>query len=115
MSLGTYPEVSLKEAREKCQEARKLIAEGVDPSQARKDAKAQAKEEDRRRGSTFEQVALEWHASVKEQYVEGHWKRLLARLQNMFFPSIGAISVAELKPQAIERVHTGRPVYAAMF
>lgn len=101
LTVGKYPEVSLKAARIALAEAKRWLENGIDPNEKKQQSKAQAREEEKRRANTFEQVALEWHASVKEQYVEGHWKRLLARLQNTFFPSIGAVPVAELRPQDI--------------
>ena len=55
LSLGMYPDVSLKQARERHEEARKLIADGVDPDDKRKtEARASAE--------TFEAVAREWFA-----------------------------------------------------
>jgi len=57
ISLGVYPEVSLKDARERREAARKLLAQGVDPSAARKEEKA----EEVAKTETFEFVAREWH------------------------------------------------------
>ena len=57
ISLGVYPEVSLKDAREKRDEARKLLASGIDPSQARKeDRLTQANHA----ANAFEAIAREW-------------------------------------------------------
>ncbi|HJU07219.1 MAG TPA: Arm DNA-binding domain-containing protein, partial [Rhodanobacteraceae bacterium] len=55
LSLGIYPDVSLKRAREKRDDARKLLADGVDPG-AKRQAERVADAE------TFEAVAREWHA-----------------------------------------------------
>ncbi len=56
LSLGTFPEVSLAQARARRDDARKLLADGVDPSATRKAEKAEAQAG----GETFELVALEW-------------------------------------------------------
>lgn len=62
ISLGTYLEVSLQQARERRNEARKLVADGVDPSAHRQARKAQAHEA---ASNAFEAVAREWHATRK--------------------------------------------------
>ncbi|TVS19584.1 MAG: DUF4102 domain-containing protein, partial [Gammaproteobacteria bacterium] len=58
LSLGVYPEISLKDARERRDEARKLLANEVDPSEHRKAEKAAKESQD---ASSFEIVAREWH------------------------------------------------------
>ncbi|HOO82608.1 MAG TPA: Arm DNA-binding domain-containing protein [Alphaproteobacteria bacterium] len=58
IAFGAYPEVSLAEAREKRDKARKLLAEGHDPSLERKKRKAEILENAE---NTFEKVAREWH------------------------------------------------------
>jgi hypothetical protein len=57
LSLGVYPDVSLKQARERRDDARKLVADGVDPSENRKATKATRAD---RAGNSFEVVAREW-------------------------------------------------------
>jgi hypothetical protein len=64
LSLGTYPEVSLKAAREKREGARKLLAAGVDPSENRKASKAARAD---RATNSFEVVAREWY----EKHADG--------------------------------------------
>jgi hypothetical protein len=59
LSLGVYPDIPLKRARERCQEARRLIAEGVDPSADRKAQKATAED-------TFESIAREYFEMKRE-------------------------------------------------
>ena len=70
LSLGTYPDTGLKVARDKRDQARALLAEGVDPSAARR-----AERESRSLVTTnsFEAVAREWHATIHLAKVsEGH-------------------------------------------
>ena len=74
LSLGTYPDVSLKQARDRRDEARKLVAAGVDPSEQRKvEATAAA--------DTFEAIAREWYATNSSQWVPAHGERIIRRLE----------------------------------
>lgn len=118
LSLGTYPEVSLKDARQKRDDARKLIAAGGDPSDQRK-AEQQSRKaravaealaaEGKAAPGTFESVAREWLATVHEVKVSaGHAERTRIRLEQDVFPwlgtrPIGAIEAPELL-QCLRRV-----------
>lgn len=92
LSLGTYPDVSLKMARERRDEARRMIAQGIDPSQARKTAKCEtaACEE------TFERIAREWWAKFQPTWTEEHGLQILRRLELNVFPWIGARPIKEI-------------------
>lgn len=105
LSLGTYPEVPLKLARERRDEARALVAAGTDPSEARKSdraAKAVKAEAARRAAAglpgagTFEHVAREWHAHMAPSWSAGHAVKVLALLVNDLFPFIGAQPLVDL-------------------
>lgn len=93
LSLGTYPDVGLKEAREKRDEARKLIASGVDPSQHRKATKS-AKQE--RSANSFEVICREWLESKRSNIEEAQYKKALARLEKDVFPWLGKRPIAEI-------------------
>ena len=93
LSLGTYPDVGLKEAREKRDEARKLIAAGVDPSQQRKAAKS-AKQE--RAANCFEVICREWLENKRSNIEEAQYKKALARLEKDVFPWLGKLPIAEI-------------------
>jgi integrase len=93
LSLGTYPEVSLREARDKRDDARKQIAQGIDPSELRKAAKASASAE----LETFEVIAREWHRRYSAKWTANHAVRILARLEKLVFPWIGSRPIAVLK------------------
>jgi len=82
ISLGLYPEISLAEARKRCEEARRQIAQGVDPSKARQDEKA-AKE-------TFELVAREWLEKFGASMTERSAGEILRRLERDVFPWVGS-------------------------
>ncbi len=92
LALGVYPDISLAEAREKRDAARKLIANGFDPSEKRKEVK----EEQQKEFNTFEKVARDWHATNKK-WSEGHSHRVLKSLEDNIFVAIGKRNIAELK------------------
>jgi len=92
MAFGTYPKVSLADARQKREDARKLVAAGVDP----REHKRAKKEEQAKAIFTFEVVAREWHATNKK-WSKDHSNRVLKSLQDNLFPAIGKRNIAELK------------------
>ncbi len=92
LSLGVYPDVSLKDARERRDEARKLIANGIDPSQARKDEKAEIAAD----AVTFEKVAREWFDKFKTNWTPGHADRTMRRFEMDVFPWIGARPIRDI-------------------
>lgn len=91
LSLGTYPSVGLKDARERRDEARKLIANGVDPSQVRKDKKADKPERE-----TFEAIAREWHAQQSSNWTAHTAKTNITRLELDIFPYLGRKQISEV-------------------
>jgi integrase len=86
LSLGVYPEISLKKARELRDENRKLIAEGIDPSENRKKQKLIQSDN---MGNTFESIAREWLLKHGRNWVASHSERTLRRLERDIFPWIG--------------------------
>lgn len=101
ISLGVYPDVSLKDARERRDEARKLIANGIDPSKTRQDGKAEAKAQAAEDTNTFEVVARDWHAKQVKVWSEGHAAKVLGRIEQHLFPAFGSIPIATLRAPAI--------------
>ncbi|MEN0634364.1 tyrosine-type recombinase/integrase [Klebsiella aerogenes] len=91
LALGVYPEVSLADARARRDEARKLLANGIDPGDKKKNDKVEQEE-----ARTFEQLAIEWHATNKK-WSEEHSRRVLKSLEDNLFPAIGKRNIAELK------------------
>ncbi|AOE89846.1 integrase [Ralstonia solanacearum] len=83
LSLGVYPEVGLKEARDRREDAKQLLADGVDPSVERRVQKVATVE---RAASSFEAVAREWHAKYAPSWSESNAKKVLARLGSDVFP-----------------------------
>lgn len=88
MAFGVYPEISLADARQKREEARRLVAAGIDPSEHKRAVKEELAKED----ITFESVAREWHAANKK-WSEEHSRRVLKSLEDNLFPAIGKRSI----------------------
>lgn len=96
MSLGTYPEISLKEAREKRDQARSLVAKGIDPRSERRKEKQAAADSSIK---TFEIVAGEWYTFKLPRWAEakkGAAKQAQLYLDKDFLPSLGKIPIAEV-------------------
>lgn len=93
LSLGVYPDVGLKEARDRRDAARKLLADGVDPSENRK---AQKAAKANRAANSFEILAREWYAKFSSTWADLHRDRVLRRLERDVFPWIGPRPVAEI-------------------
>lgn len=93
LSLGVYPEVSLRLARARRDDARKLLAEGIDPSENRKAQKTARAD---RAANSVETVAREWYAKYSTTWVKNHGNRILRRLERDIFPWIGGRPIAEI-------------------
>lgn len=93
LSLGVYGDVSLKAARERRDEARRLLAEGIDPGHHRKTAKRMQSE---RAANSFETVAREWFSKFSPAWAAGHSEKIIRRLERDVFPWIGGRPIAEI-------------------
>lgn len=93
LALGKYPEVSLKDARERRDVARKLIANEVDPSENRKQQNA-AKAI--RAANSFEVVAREWIAKNIPTWAASHSSKIIRRLEMYVYPWLGGKPIAEI-------------------
>lgn len=93
LSLGTYPDTGLAEARAKRDQARKLLAAGADPGEHRKAEKAAGED---RAANSFEVLAREWHAKQAQIWVKDHGDRIMLRLENDIFPWLGKRPIADL-------------------
>jgi integrase len=102
LSLGVYPDVSLKDARDRRDEARKLLANDIDPSEHKKAIKA-AKAE--KASNSFEVVAREWFAKQEPNWAINHANRIIRRLERDIFPWIGKQAMADISaPELLEVV-----------
>lgn len=98
ISLGSYPEVSLKEARDKRDSAKKKLTEGVDLAQHKKKEKQLIV---LNAAKTFELVAREWHEHSKERWTPTYANDLLHRLEMDIFPEIGRRPIRDITPAEI--------------
>ncbi|NYH13405.1 integrase [Paraburkholderia bryophila] len=95
LALGVYPTTSLKDARDKREAAKKQLANGVDPSAARKAEKRSAVTNAE---NSFEAVAREWHAKFTVDQSASHATRNLRRLEVHVFPYIGGRPISLIEP-----------------
>jgi integrase len=108
MSVGVYPEVSLKEARDRRDDARRLLRDGIDPGQHRKEKKQAQIEKQTEAGDTFEKAGREW---IRKQmgdpkgtgdvgkgsvWTQDHAARVVRRIENDLFPSLGQRPIAKV-------------------
>jgi integrase len=98
MALGTYPEITLEEARNLRDEARKLVAKNIDPAAVKRDAKREQKE---KRAKTFEKLAREWHEHRSTELAPKTRANIMARLERDVFPAIGKTALEDLTPGLI--------------
>ena len=89
LSLGVFPDVSLHQARERRDVARKLIADGIDPASKRQAERSADAE-------SFEAIAREWHAKHSAKWTPSYATNLLRRLEVNVFPYIGSKPIAGL-------------------
>lgn len=108
LSLGQYPTVSLKQAREWALDARKLLAGGIDPGQVKNKAKAAqiataaaiaappAQPVD-----TVEEISREWLEKFSKRWSDGHLSKLTRQLENNLFPWIGKQEIKSITPAGL--------------
>jgi integrase len=107
LSLGVYPEVPLASrtdkatgeriegARERRDNARRLLGQGIDPGMHRKATKAATAA---RAANSFEAVAREWYAKNCGAWAKAHGERIIRRLERDIFPWLGGRPIAEITP-----------------
>lgn len=93
LSLEVYPDVGLKDARERRDDARKLLANSVDPSAVKKQSKQLSKESIK---NSFEAIAREWFAKHSSNWSSLHGEKTIQRLARDIFPWIGGQPIAEI-------------------
>lgn len=98
LSLGVYPDVSLKDARERRDTARKLLANDIDPSVNRKAQKAVKLE---RAANSFEVVTREWYEKNAPNWAVHHGDRIIRRFERDLFPYIGGKPIADITAQEL--------------
>lgn len=110
ISLGTYPDTSVKLARQQAEAARKEVAAGADPSDTRKAKKAAEKTliqtgKREARGlppvDSLEYVAREWYEARVADWSRSHASRTLAYLEKDLFPALGRQPIGDIKASAL--------------
>lgn len=98
LSFGVYPEVGLKAARDKASAARKVLKEGFDPAEQRNAEKTKTVQEVI---NTLEAVSRDWLAHQSDRWAVITHDRIRASLEADIFPTLGARSIAGIKPGEI--------------
>jgi len=98
LAFGVYPEVSLKEAREKRDIARKQLADGINPSEAKKKAKLQQFIDS---DNQFKKIALEWYNKQLDRWTPRYATYILRRLEIDIFPYLGKRIISEITAQEL--------------
>ncbi|ATQ78838.1 integrase [Massilia violaceinigra] len=98
LTFGTYPEVSLAEARVKRAAARKQRADGLDPAQVKRDEKVAKTSAE---VHSFEAVALEWLRKTAADRAETTQAKNVSWLEKNIFPAIGAMPISAIKPRDV--------------
>jgi integrase len=93
LALGVYPEVSLKEAREKRDEARKLISNNLDPVTVKKAKKLELVADG---SNTFKAVAVEWCEKMKSKWSADHAGRKWHYIEKDVFPTFAATPIKDI-------------------
>jgi len=105
VALGKYPIVTLKEAREKRMEVKRLLDKGIDPVEAKRQKKL---DHALKHENNFEAIAREWHGQKLHTWQPKHAENILKRLSLYVFPHIGHKPITEITPP--ELLHTIRPI-----
>ncbi|MCL1916553.1 MAG: integrase arm-type DNA-binding domain-containing protein [Desulfovibrionaceae bacterium] len=121
LTLGTYPLLSLKEARESCTDAKKMLSGGIDPS-AEKKIRARSAQ------ITFGAVAREWHENQKPVWTDGYARDVLERIDKNIFPYLETRPIGEITPPellavlrkievrgAVDQAHRVRSICSLVF
>lgn len=98
LAIGVYPDISLAEARDKAHEARKMLANDIDPG-AEKQNKKRARK--LAAANTFEAIAREWFQKNSAKWVDSHGGRVMNRLEKDVFPYVGKRPITELSAPEI--------------
>ena len=102
LSLGVYPDVTLSEARERREQARKLLANGADPSAVKQEAKqAVQKALQVASENSFATLATEFHKVKSPMWTPGHSKQWLMNMEKYALPIIGNRSIADVEPMEL--------------
>ena len=94
-SLGVSQTITLADACSRRDDARKLFAEGKNPSEVKKEQKIALQTESH---SVFVKIAIEWHQMKSTKWSVGYASDIMEKLQNDIFPYVGMKPIVEIKP-----------------
>jgi integrase len=100
LSLGSYPEISLAEARQRREEARALVANEVDPGEIKKAQQAAESAQ----ADTFEVIAREWHSRFAPTWAKSHAGKIIRRFELYVFPWIGTKEITSISAKEMLEV-----------
>ncbi len=95
LAIGIYPTITLADARRKRDDAKRLLADGIDPNQQRKEQKQASKIDSI---NTFKNIALEWYEGRKDRWSVGYRDDMMDAFEKDVFPYIGNRPIAEINP-----------------
>jgi integrase len=98
LSFGAYPLTTLVEAREARNQAKKLLQQGIDPSEAKRETKRSAV---RHAQNTFKATALEWYEVNKGKWTQGYSDIVKSRLDRCLLPDLGYRPLSTITPQDV--------------
>jgi len=101
MAFGVYPDVGLKAARIKRDDARKLLADGINPGKDKQEKKNAAK---LRITNSFEAVARDWFKEEKKEWTDNHADKVIHSLEKDLFPYIGGLPITEIETSELKAV-----------
>jgi len=101
LALGVYPDISLAQARERREEARKLLANDSDPGAIKRTTKQAQRETLQIAENNFRNLALELHTIKSPMWTAGHAKQWLDNMEKYAMPVIGDRPITEIEPMEI--------------
>ena len=104
MAFGMYPDVSLADARGRREQARKLLANGVDPSAIKQKAKQEKVKILQIAENSFRNLATEFHKVKSPMWTEGHAKQWMSNLEKYAMPAIGNKPITDIEPMDIMQI-----------
>lgn len=104
ISLGSYPEISLEEARARRAVAREQVAKGINPIEDRRRRRAEIVQEEEGQGNTFERVARQWYDVAVSDWAPSYARTVEQRMQNDVFPVIGTKLITEVTTRTVLEV-----------
>jgi len=100
LALGVYPKISLSKAREKQENAFKLLDKDIDPSAYKKQKNDEKKLKNK---NTFEAVAREWYGEEKKRWTDHHATRVIGSMEKELFPKLGKLPIADITTPEMKR------------